>query len=132
MPVDTINNNNVLTITYLKAEDSKGELYDILGKHIFLPIFAVANNRTVFRFFVGNIQHTNTTNVTSHALYLAIHDTHEQIKIEHAIINPSHTSFYDISILGNYTSAIVFFELYVYSENNEKIVLSSGYTKGTL
>ena len=40
------------------------------------------------------------------------------------------TPYRDISVSGNYSISPAFFELYINSANNEKIILSSGYVGG--
>ena len=135
LPTETINNGTPATVAYLKAEDSTGNLHDILGKHVNLPHQSYANSRTYYRFYIGGVQNTAASN----RLYLTLQNTsgtmtsptsgtpaNSSTTTNHkAIVNDSSL---DLSESGDYRTSPTYFELYLYSSSNEKIILSSGYT----
>jgi hypothetical protein len=129
LPPDKINTGNVATITYLKAEDSSGKLHDILGKHQRLPYRQVWSNTTSFRFYIGAIQNIKTND---QRLYLAVQNTNGQMATTNTYLDDNYysTPYRDMSVSGRYDTTPAYFELYIFSDSNEKIILSSGYTGG--
>ena len=137
LPTNTINTGNAATVAYLKAEDSTGKLHDILGKHVNLPHQSYASSRTYYRFYIGGVQNTAASN----RLYLTLQNTsgtmtsptsgtpaNSSTTTNHkAIVNDSSL---DLSESGDYRTSPTYFELYLYSSSNEKIILASGYTGG--
>jgi hypothetical protein len=131
LPAETINGGtNVATITYLKAEDATGNLYDILGKHQRLPSRSYSTSpsaRTVFRFYIGTPQNIKTTDKT---LYLDVHGGSGKVTGDAPIDQGWNNTLYrDISFSGDHRTSS-YYELYIYSANNERITLCSGYTGG--
>jgi hypothetical protein len=126
LPADKINTGNVATITYLKAEDANGKLHDVLGKHMALPHFQYSSS-TRFRFYVGTVQNIKTTD---RRLYLSVQNTNGQMTTASTYIDDSYSSqpYRDISVSGNYATSPAYFELYIMSASDEKIIVSSGYT----
>jgi hypothetical protein len=135
LPAETINKGAVATITYLKAEDAVGNLHDVLGTHSHLPHRQVSSGyygtTTYFRLYIGTVQNIKTTD---RKLYLAIQNTNGQMTTVNVSLDNSYSSqlYRDISISGNYGTSPAYFELYIKSANDEKIVLSSGYGLGFL
>jgi hypothetical protein len=138
LPTDTINKSNAATVSYLKVEDVNGNLHNILGRHGRLPPqrdYNIQNGRTHFRFYVGEGQHL----AADSRLYLSMQNP-DGTMIAPTLGNPSNTSattnhkaignhlFLDLSESGNRTTEAIYFEVYTYSSNNEKIILSSGHT----
>jgi hypothetical protein len=129
LPAEKINIGNVATITYLKAEDSSGKLYDILGRHQRLPIhstYTYYGTTSYFRLYLGTVQHIKTND---QKVYLSVQNTSGQMTTSNASLDSSSTPYRQISISGDYRTA-AYFEIYIFSENNEKIILSSGHTGG--
>ena len=131
LPAGTINAGAVATVTYLKAEDAAGNLHDILGQHRRLPHYNFwsgwwSGSTTSFRLYAGTFQHIKPTD---RRLYLSIQNTSGMMTTSSIWLDSSSgTSYQDVSVSGDYRTSPVYFELYVYSVNEEKIVLSSGYT----
>ena len=132
LPTETINAGAVATVSYLKAEDETGTLHNILGKHRRLPhysyYYGYYSYSTTFRFYIGAVQNIKTTDKK---LYLSLRNasgtvTTQSVSTESDYYN---TPYRDISLSGDHRT-VTFFELYIFSANNEKIVLSSGYTGG--
>ncbi|MCL2004955.1 MAG: hypothetical protein FWG73_02215 [Planctomycetaceae bacterium] len=145
LPAETINNGAVVTVTYLKAEDSEGNLQDILGRHQRLPLqrysYSGWSYLTTFRLYLGNLSNINAnrrlyfdaynlngTKITSSTNYqtIGLHDRSDQ--------------YYEFSVSGDYRTNVAYYEIYVYSANNrpdgegsntgERIIMSSGYAGG--
>ena len=138
LPADKINTGDVATITYLKAENENGNLQDILGKHIRLQHQRVETHwnwnisyTTYFRLYIGSIQHIKSND---RRLHLSIQNANGQMISTFTNIDNTWQSnpYREISVSGNYAAFPAYYELYINSENNEKIILSSGYTGGTL
>jgi len=131
LPADTINTGAVATISYLKAEDETGNLHNILGKHQRLPYYSFYygwySYTTTFRLYLGNVQNIKTTDKR---IYLAIHNAYGNITTSNVYVEDNYynSPYRDISFSGDFRS-MFYFELYIYSAENEKIVLSSGYTE---
>jgi hypothetical protein len=130
LPADKINTGAVATVSYLKAEDSSGKLHDILGKHQRLPVYA-AYSYSTFRLYIGTVQNIKTND---QRLYLAVQNTSGQMVTTNTYIddNYSSTPYRDMSVSGNYSTSPAYYELYIYSTANEKIIVSSGYTGGQI
>ena len=131
LPADKINTGAVATISYLKAEDADGKLHDMLGKHRTLPHRQAFSSSTSFRFYIGTVQNIRTTD---RRLYLSVQRTNGQMVTSNVSADDSYysTPYRDISVSGNYAASPAYFELYINSANNEKIILSSGYVGGQL
>ena len=129
LPAETINSGAVATVTYLYAEDSLGNLHNILGKHQRLPfksIYYYYSYSTTFRFYIGELQ--NVTAVANQKrLYLDVHNTYGTITTGNASLDNSNP-YRDIAIAGDYRTLSAYFEVYIYSAENERIVLARGYT----
>jgi len=131
LPAERINTGAVATITYLKAEDSSGNLHSILGKHQRLPYHNFwsgwGGSSTSFRLYLGTIQNINPAD---RRVYLTVHTASGTMNTSHIGIDHSSTLHRDISVSGDYRTAPAYFEFYMISTNDEKIVLSSGYSGG--
>ena len=132
LPADTINAGAAATITYLKAEDAAGKLHDVLGRHITLPCRQATQSyyggwTSSFRFYIGTVQNIKSNDKK---LYLSIQNTNGQMTTVNVLIDNVYTSlpYREISVSGNYAASPAYFELYIFSANDEKIVLASGYT----
>jgi hypothetical protein len=136
LPADPINTGNVATITYLKAEDAAGKLHDMLGKHMSLPYRQIYSYYysiyTSYRFYIGTPQNIATTGTHANRLYLSIQNTSGQMATTSVTVTDSHPSlpYRDMTLLGNYATDSAYFEIYIFSEKNEKIILASGYING--
>jgi len=135
LPADLINTGNVATITYLKAEDAEGRLLNVLGTHATLPCRQTVSGyyggwTSYFRFYVGTPQNIATTGTHANRLYLSVQNTNGQMTTVNTTVSDSYSSqpYREMSVSGNYTTNPAYFELYIYSANNEKIILASGYT----
>jgi hypothetical protein len=132
LPAETINAGTVAAATYLKAEDVSGNLYDILGKRQRLPYqsyyYGYYSYSTTFRFYIGEIQNIKSTDKKLYVSLLNISGTMttQSVNIDNAY---SSNPYRDISFSGDYRSS-AYFEAYIMSANNEKIILASGYTGG--
>ena len=133
LPADTINANAnaVATVSYLKAEDAAGNLYDVLGKRQRLPYKSFYSGwyygyTTTFRFYIGTVQNIKSSDKR---LYLTIQNTSGTLTTQSVNIedNYSSTPYREISVSGD-CRTMCYFELYIYSANNEKIILANGYT----
>jgi hypothetical protein len=127
LPANVINTGSVATVSYLKAEDSAGNLHDVLGRHQRLPFQASSR----FRFYIGTVQNIKPTD---RRLYLAVQNTSGQMITSSASIDDAYNSqpFRDISISGISGTSPAYFELYIFSTNDEKVILASGYVGGAL
>jgi len=128
LPEGTINGSaQIATITYLKAEDASGNLHNILGRHRRLPHYSYYSS-TTFRFYLGTLQNIKSTDKR---VYLAIHNTSGTMTTSNAYVEDNYynSPYRDISISGNHQAGS-YYELYINSANDEKIILSSGYTGG--
>ena len=131
LPANPINMGNVATITYLKAEDAEGNLHDILGRHQWLPIhstYTYYSTTSYFRLYLGAVQNIKTND---RRIYLAVQNTSGQMTTSNASFDSSSTPYQQIAVSGDYRTT-AYFEIYIFSESNEKIILSSGYTGGLL
>ena len=127
LPTETINAGAVATVTYLKAEDSSGHLHDILGKHVTLPYNRTYGYYTYFRVYIGQIQNIKSSDKK---LYFAVCNTSGQtVESSMSTENLSYP-YLDFSVYGGYFQSPAFFEFFIISANDEKIVLSNGYTGG--
>jgi len=118
---EAINSGDVATVSYLKAEDANGNLYDILGRHQRLPHQATSN----FRIHVGQISHLEN----APKLYLSVtSDTDTTASDEESLSSNSTVNF----TISSASTALRFYKLYVVSSDGETIILSSGYTGGQL
>jgi hypothetical protein len=124
LPADPINTGTVATVSYLKAEDASGKLHDMLGRYATLP-WRTTGTSTSFRFYIGT---ADNILATDRRLHLAIQNTSGQMVTGNASLDAASTPHRDISLTGNHSTSPVYFELFIRSENNEKIILSSGYT----
>jgi len=130
LPAEPINTGNVATITYLKAEDTSGNLHDILGRHRRLPHYSYTygyySYSTTFRFYVGALQNIKSSDKR---IYLSIQNTSGTMTTSSAYVedNYSSTPYRAISLSGDFRTAF-YYELYMFSANEEKIILSKGYT----
>jgi hypothetical protein len=136
LPANPINAGAVATITYLKAEDANGTLHDVLGRHTTLPCRQATQSyyggwTSSFRFYIGTVQNIKPTDKK---LYLSVQNTNGQMTTANVSMDDSYSSvpYREISVSGNYQTSPAYFELYIVSANDEKIVLASGYTGGTL
>ena len=137
LPADTINSSAVATVTFLKAEDENGHLHDILGKHVTLPYqrletwwnWSTMSYTTRFRFYIGEVQHVRSND---RRLYFSIQNTSGNMVTTSVSLDSTSSVHRDISVSGNYTTSPAYFEVYINSANDEKIILSSGYTGGQL
>jgi len=130
LPERTINGTaQIATISYLKAEDSQGNLHDILGRHQRLRHRSGWGSSTTFRLYLGTIQHIKSTD---RRVYLSIQNTSGTISTSSVWLdnNYSNTPHRDISVSDDYRTSPAYFELYINSASDEKIVLASGYTGG--
>ena len=68
---------------------------------------------------------------TDKKLYLSIHNTSGTVTTQSVSTESDYynTPYRDISLSGDFRM-VSYYELYIYSVNDEKIVLSSGYTGG--
>jgi hypothetical protein len=129
IPADRINTGAVATISYLKAEDAAGNLHDILGRHATLP-WRSAGSGTSFRFYIGTVQNIALSGTHARRLYLSVMNASGQMVTASTTVDASTTEHQDISVSGNHSVSPTYFELYIYSTSNEKIILASGYTGG--
>jgi hypothetical protein len=123
---------NVATVTYLKAEDSDGHLQDILGRHQRLPFQAYGGSTTstTFRFYIDLPQHIKTSDKK---LYLAVQNSSGSMVTTNASLENTMTTttlYRDMSISGDHRTSQAYYELYIFDTNDDKIILSSGYTGG--
>jgi hypothetical protein len=125
LPATTINAGVVATVSYLKVEDANRKLHDILGRHVTLPTRS-AGSWTSFRFYIGTVENILTTD---RRLYLSIRNTNGQMVTNSVSIDGT-ALHRDISVSGVFSTSPAYYELYIHSTNNEKIILSSGYTGG--
>jgi hypothetical protein len=127
LPADKINTGAVATVSYLKAEDSSGKLHDILGRHQRLPVhstYTYYGTTSYFRLYLGTVQNIKAND---RRVYLSVQNTGGQMTTSNASFDSSSTPYQQISISGDYRTA-AYFEIYIFSDSNEKIILSSGYT----
>jgi hypothetical protein len=130
LPAETLNTGNVATVTYLKAEDASGNLYDILGRHRRLPHYSYSygyySYSTTFRFYVGTLQNIKSTDKR---IYLSIQNTSGTMTTANVSVEDNYmsTPYRTISLSGDFRTAF-YYELYIFSANEEKIILSKGYT----
>ena len=132
LPAEKINTGAVATVTYLKAEDSMGNLHDMLGRHQRLPYYSYYygyySYSTTFRFYVGALQNIKSIDKR---IYLSIQNTSGTMTTASVSIedNYTNTPYRDISLSGDFRTTF-YYELYIFSANDERIILSSGYTGG--
>jgi hypothetical protein len=133
LPAESINAGEVATVLYLKAEDAAGNLHDILGRHMALPWQRVVWGwgwSTFFRFYIGAVENIATTGTHAHRLYLAVQNMSGQMAITNTNIADSSILHREIFATGNLSTSPTYFELYIISANDEKIILSSGFIGG--
>jgi hypothetical protein len=128
LPAEVVNTGAVATTIYLKAEDSDGNLHDILGRHQRLPSRS-SFSYTTFRLYLGNVENIKTSD---RRIYIDVYRADGSRTSGITSIDNSN-SYCDISVLGNFQTQVAYFELYIYSAtgitgSNEKIIFSSGYT----
>jgi hypothetical protein len=127
LPTKTINTGNVATVVYLKAADASGNLYDILGRHQRLPYRTYSsgqNGSSSFRFYVGGVN-----NSSNNRLYLTLQNQNGEMTAPANLVIG--TSYLDLAVQHSSTDNITnltYYEVYVISSNNEKVILSSGHT----
>jgi hypothetical protein len=133
LPANTINGTDkIATITYLKAEDLVGNLHDIIGTHQRLPYYSYYSGyysyTTAFRIYIGALQNIKSTDKK---IYWAIHNTSGTITTGSVSVEDSYDSrpYREFSLNGDFRT-MCYFELYINSANDEKIILSKGYTGG--
>jgi hypothetical protein len=127
LPAEVINTGAVATTIYLKAEDSAGNVHDILGRHqrlSYQSFYSYYSSSTTFRLYLGNVENLKTSDKK---LYLDVYRADATKSSANTSIDNSDT-YRDISISGDYRTQAAYYELYIYSASNEKIILSSGYT----
>jgi len=143
LPADTINKgNDIATITYLKAEDADGNIHDILGRHQKLPYKEISGSNnvtsTIFRIYFGDASYIATNN-NGYSDYFDVYfdaytldGTKRTNNQSYLTINISDGSdkYYDFSAYDSYQTSVAYYELYLYSADNEKIIISSGYAGG--
>ena len=118
LPDKTINTGTPATVSYLKAEDATGNLYDILGTQRTLPSIS----GTAARLYVGGVQDAAST------LYLTFQETTGLMRTS-AYEQPITASAINFtSITSSYISSPTYYELYINNTSGDKIILSSGYT----
>jgi hypothetical protein len=130
LPTETINAGvNIATVTYLKAEDSNGQLHDILGRHQRLPYYNDISSYTYFRLYIDLPGYINQSDKT---LHFAIQDSNGSMVEQTGISfnNTPSTPYRSVSCAITYKTQAAYYELYFYSATNEKIILSSGYITG--
>ena len=120
LPASPINGGST-TVTYLKAEDSAGKLHDILGRHQRLPYYSYNGSSTTFRFYLSAIHNIKSTDKK---VYLSMEGVTNP---GNAAIDESPYQNIAIAVSGDHRSTPTYYELYINSDNNEKIILSSGY-----
>ena len=128
MPTRKINTgNNVATVAYLKAEDSNGDLHDILGRNQTLR--CRQSSSPAFRFYVSAPHYIATSGTHARRIYLSIQNTSGEMPT--TIYGTFNTSLAPLEWSPTATAANpTYYEIYIYSSDNEKIILSSGYTGG--
>ena len=132
LPAEKINTDNVATVTYLKTEDASGNLHNILGRHQWLPhysyYYGYYSYSTTFRFYVGALQNIKSTDKR---IYLSIQNTSGTMTTASVSVEDNYynTPYRDISLSGDFRTTF-YYELYIISANEEKIIVSSGYTGG--
>ena len=115
----------IATISYLKAEDANGNLHDILGRHQWLPFTSASWYQTRFRFYLGDIANID---LNDQILHLDIHP--ENASVQPCNMGIDGKGCYETWIGFNCETGIFYYELYIHSADNEKIMLSSGYIGG--
>jgi hypothetical protein len=126
LPTEIINTGSVATTTYLKAEDSAGNLHDILGRHQRLPAQGYASGYTVFRFYIDLPQHIKTSDKK---LYLAMQSSSGTMITANTSLEGTATLYRDMTLSGDYRTQ-AYYELYIFDTSGDKIILSSGYSGG--
>jgi hypothetical protein len=128
LPAGKINTGAVATVTYLKTEDALGNLHNILGRHQRLRHYSGWGSSTTFRLYLGTFQNIKSTD---RRVYLSVHTASGTVSTSNIWLDNSSGSLHrDISVSGDYRTSPAYFELFVFSAADEKIVLSSGYTGG--
>ena len=125
LPDKTINTGSeIATVSYLKAEDAEGNLHDILGRHQRLPFLSSNWYQMNFRFYVGDIENIKSD---GKVLYLDIHP------YGNGSMQPSTMSYDGKGCYETWvgvSTEMSYYELYVYSADGDKVILSSGYIGG--
>jgi hypothetical protein len=130
LPAEVINEGDVATVSYLKAEDAAGNLHDILGRHQRLPHSSYdssSGGSTKFRFYISEVLHIKSSDKK---LYLAVQGSNGSMgtPVPADLINAKES--YDISSSGDHRTQATYYELYIITNSDEKIILSSGYCGG--
>ena len=73
-----------------------------------------------------------TTGEHANRLYLAIQNTDGTMTPRHVNLTNLPAQVREITIPGNRTTSLAYYEVFIYSTSNEKIILSSGYVGGQL
>ena len=129
LPDDIINAGEVATVSYLKAEDANGILHDILGRHQTLPHRSASWGSASFRFYIGEINNIATAGTHARQIYFSFQNTNGQMSSpSQTTLNATSASVWSLSLSDMPSTSPTYYELYIYSTSNEKIILSSGYT----
>jgi hypothetical protein len=127
LPTTAINAGAVATVSYLKAEDANGHLHDILGRHQRLT-YQRYSSTTYFRFYLGTVEHLKSNDQKLYFDIYAANGTKTSLTAQN--IPASVSSPMEFSTGSDYRTAMAYYEIYINSANDEKIILSSGYTGG--
>jgi len=128
LPTETINASAVATITALKAEDTEGNLHNILGRHQRLPLRSPSEYQHFVRLHVGEVANIKSDDKR---LYFDIYTVGVDYPTQPYIsLDDTANPYHEVSINYTYTEQPTYYELYIYSVNGEKIILSSGYIGG--
>jgi hypothetical protein len=69
-------------------------------------------------------------NTNDQRVYLSVQNAEGQMVTSSASLDGNPAAYRQIAISGDYQTMPFYFEIYISSENNEKIILSSGYIGG--
>ena len=125
LPAETVNTGAVATVSYLKAEDASERVTDILGANQRLPFHSFYSwwgTTTTFRVYLGEV-----ANIRSNDRRLHLECTRTDGTVAVSSVSISSATHMDFSMSGDFRS-LSFFEFFVRSASNERIVVSSGYT----
>jgi len=87
---------------------------------------------TTFRFYIGAVKNIIAVGEHANKLYLAIQNANGTMAQSNVVIDDSSAQIREIPMSGNHTTSLAYYEVFIYSANNEKIIVSSGYVGGQL
>jgi hypothetical protein len=133
LPNATNTGTGIATVTYLKAEDDEGNMYDILGRHQQLPF--LTSNSTNIRVYWGEFANIDPNRQTLYFDCWSAKDERPrrtQTEEDNKGVSINDYNSHDTDTTYYARTTLHYYEMYIYSIDDEKVILSSGYIGGQL